>query len=467
MRWRVGRRSFVSSLMAAGAGLVGGGRVRAAVHEAAGSAKVDGSAVTPIRSGLGSTGNVYAELGITPMIDIGGTLTILGGSLMRPEAMELARQANEHFIFMDELEVAAGRFIAKLCKSPAGYTGLVTNGAAASAVVGYAAMMTEDYESRMEAIPDVSKFPKTEVIIQKSHRNPFDHQIRQTGAKLVVVEGREEMVRAINPRTVAIHFTNILSGKGVSAQDTVAIAKQGGVYTFCDASADVPPVSRLWGFPAIGFDMVTFSGGKDICGPAGTGILIGKEQLIGWALLNMSPQEDRIGRPGKVGKESICALLKALEIFVNQDEAATLSKYDARAQVITDAVAKLGVTVKARVYDPARLGGNDTPDYSWTWDKAKIPLTGQQVIEQLAATRPVAIGYILPADYSTSQGKRGRPDADGSVGGAASWAVRPRKTIEEPVFTMETWQLKDGEERIVAKRLVEIFRAAMQTGGKA
>jgi len=57
-----------------------------------------------------------------------------------------------------------GKFIAKLCKSPAGYTGLVTGGAAAAMVVGYAGMMTEDLEPRMRDIPDVSNFPKNEII---------------------------------------------------------------------------------------------------------------------------------------------------------------------------------------------------------------------------------------------------------------------------------------------------------------
>src|SRR5690348_9962942 len=81
-------------------------------------------------------------------------------------------------------------------------------------VVGYAGMMTADLEPRMRDIPDVSKCPRTEGIIQESHRYTFDHQIRQTGAKLVEMETREEMIAAINPKTVAIHFTNILSDKG-------------------------------------------------------------------------------------------------------------------------------------------------------------------------------------------------------------------------------------------------------------
>ena len=231
---------------------------------------VDGSPIVPITTGLGSTGDIYAELGVTPLVNINGTVTVIGGSVMKPEVMELIRRGNEHFVLIDELEIAAGKFIAKLCKSPAGYTGLVTGGAAAAMVVGYAGMMTEDLEPRMRDIPDVSNFPRNEVIIQKSHRYPFDHQIRQTGAKLVEVETREEMIAAINPKTVAIHFTNILSDNGkVSGPETVAIAKEHNIYTFNDAAADVPPKERLWEYPAMGFDMVDLQRRQGYLRPAG------------------------------------------------------------------------------------------------------------------------------------------------------------------------------------------------------
>src|ERR1700740_2433512 len=341
------RRSFLAALGALSGGLFAPSESDASIfgkkHKPPKS--TDGSPVSPIATGLGSTGNIYAELGVTPLVNINGTLTVIGGPFMCPEVIELIRQGNEHSVLIDDLEIAAGKFIAKICKSPAGYTGLVTAGAAAAMVVGYAGMMTEDLEPRMRDIPDVSNFPRNEVIIQKSHRYPFDHQIRQTGAKLVEVETREEMIAAINPKTLAIHFTNILSDKGkVSGPETVAIAKEHGIYTFNDAAADVPPKERLWEYPAVGFDMVTFSGGQDIRGPHASGVLIGSEDLIRYSLLNMSPQEDRIGRCCKVGKETIFGLLKALEIFVNQDYDATLRMYDARAQVITDAVKKFGVT---------------------------------------------------------------------------------------------------------------------------
>src|SRR5215467_14892348 len=348
------RRSFLSAVSTMVGGFLTPNTLSAGIfgkkHKPAKSG-IDGAPIVPITSGLGSTGDIYAELGVTPLVNINGTVTVIGGSVMRPEVMELIRKGNEHFVLIDELEVAAGKFIAKLCKSPAGYTGLVTAGAAAAMVVGYAGMMTEDLEPRMRDVPDVSNFPRNEAIIQKSHRYPFDHQIRQTGAKLVEVENRDEMIAAINPKTLAIHFTNILSDKGkVSGAETVAIAKEHNLYTFNDAAADVPPVARLWEYPALGFDMVAFSGGKDIRGPQAAGILIGKEDLIHYALMNMSPQEDRIGRCCKVGKETIFGMLKALELFVNQDYDDTLRTYDERAQVISDAVKKFGIAALPRQF---------------------------------------------------------------------------------------------------------------------
>jgi len=450
------RRSFLAAFGAAASGLLSPSHANAASifgkRRKPSATSLDGHPIVPITSGLGSTGDIYTELGITPMININGTLTVIGGSVMSPEVMELIRQGNVHCVSIDDLEIAAGKFIATICKSPAGYTGLVTGGAAAALVVGYAAMMTEDLEPRIRTIPDVSDFPRNEVIIQKTHRYPFDHQIRQTGAKLVEVETREEMIAAINPKTVAIHFTNILSDRGkVSGPETVAIAKEHNLYTFNDAAADVPPKERLWEYPELGFDFVAFSGGKDIRGPQAAGILIGRQQLIRYALLNMSPQEDRIGRCCKVGKETIFGMLKALEIFVQQDFDKTISMYDERAKTITRAVAKFGVTALPREFDPNALG-NVTPTYRWQIDRTRMNITGQEVMRQLADTRPLAIGSpgtnvggLEGRDPSAS-----RPDQNKHHGNHGN----PNQ------FGFVVWQLKEGEDKIIAERLVEIFSTA-------
>jgi L-seryl-tRNA(Ser) seleniumtransferase len=445
------RRSFLSVLGAATGSLFAPRAAVAEKKEKDEKHGVDGHAIVPIKSGLGSTGDVYKELGVTPLVNIVGTVTVIGGSVMKPEVMELMRQGNQHFVMINDLEVAAGKYIEKLCKTPPGYTGLVTGGVAAGTVVAYAGMLTEDLEPRMKACPDLTGFPKTEVLIQKAHRNNFDHQVRQTGVKLIEVETKDQMINAINPKTLAMHYINIQSDMGkVSGPEMIEIARKANIYTFNDASADVPPKERLWEYPAQGWDFVAFSGGKDICGPQSTGFLIGKEKLIRWAQMNMSPQEDRIGRSSKVGKEQIFAALKALEMFVEQDYDAVVKSYDERAAVISKAIAKFGVTAQPREFNPQALG-NVTPHYSWKIDTSKVNITSQEVMHQLAETKPVGIGS-LNADAA---GMRGRnPDAP------ANPPEHHHRQQDPTTFGFAVWQLKDGEDKYIADRLVEIFSAA-------
>jgi L-seryl-tRNA(Ser) seleniumtransferase len=174
-------------------------------------------------------------------------------------------------------------------------------------------------------------------------------------------------------------------------------------------------------------------------------------------MLNMSPQEDRIGRCCKVGKETIFGLLKALEIFVNQDYDATLRMYDARAQVITDAVKKFGVTALPRQFNPQALG-NVTPRYSWQIDPSRLKMTGVEVMQKLADTRPVGIGSM----GAGASGMRGR-DPDAPAGGRPAGGRRSGVNGRESdpnTFGFAVWQIKDGEDKIIADRLVEIFSEA-------
>jgi hypothetical protein len=170
--------------------------------------------------------------------------------------------------------------------------------------------------------------------------------------------------------------------------------------------------------------------------------------------LNMSPQEDRIGRCCKVGKETLFAFLKALELFVNQDYDAVLRKYDARAQVISDAIRKFGVTARPREFNPQALG-NVTPRYSWQIDPSKLKITGPEVMQKLADTRPVGIGSM----GAGASGMRGR-DPDAPAGGTQHRGGHGRPPRDPNTFGFAVWQIKDGEDKIIADRLVEIFSEA-------
>ena len=188
-RWN--RRTFLGTLGAL-VGTIFSGRKAFALPSAAG-----GKAASV--SGFGATGNVYEELGVTTVINGQGTMTVLGGSLMRPEVEAVMALAGRHFVSVPELEVAAGKRIAEMLKLPDGYTALVTSGAAAAIQSGLAGILTGGSEALIQQLPDLTGM-KSEVIIQKSHRNPFDHQLRSTGIKLIEIDTREQLRAAVNER---------------------------------------------------------------------------------------------------------------------------------------------------------------------------------------------------------------------------------------------------------------------------
>src|SRR5436190_4297139 len=205
-----------------------------------------------VKSGFGHSGNPYEELGVTTVINCEGTMTMLGGSLPHPELEAVMMQAGRHFVSIPELEVAAGNKIAEMLKLPEGYTALVTSGAAAAMQSGLAGILTGDNPKFIEQIPDLTGL-KSEVIIQESHRNPFDHQLRNTGVKLIVVETVEDVKKAINPQTAMMHFSNFANDEGqIKVEDWVKLAHENNVPALIDAAADTPPVSHLWDYANMG-----------------------------------------------------------------------------------------------------------------------------------------------------------------------------------------------------------------------
>jgi len=372
-------------------------------------------------SGFGQTGNPYEELGVTTVINCEGTMTMLGGSVLRPELEAVMAMAGRHFAHIPELEVAAGKRIAEMLKLPGGYTALVTSGAAAAMQSGLAGILTGGNETFIRQLPDLTGM-KSEVIIQKSHRNPFDHQLRSTGAKLIAIETRDELQQAVNERTAMMHFSNFANASGqIQVDEWAKLAKQYGVPCMNDAAADTPPVSHLWDYTTMGYDLVTFSGGKAIRGPQCAGLLIGRDQLIANALLNNSPHEDTLGRSQKVGKEEIIGMVKALELYLKEDHDTLAKEWQDRLAGISRELAKVpGVSTEFFTPDIA----NHVPHMHITWD-SRISLTPQQVSKLLRSSSPsIVIG-----------GGEGRPG-----------------------LTMCSFMLQPGEDKIVARQLSRVLR---------
>jgi uncharacterized pyridoxal phosphate-dependent enzyme len=372
-------------------------------------------------TGFGESGNPYEELGVTTVINAEGTMTTLGGSLIRPEVEVIMAQASRHFVSVPGLEEAAGKRIAQMLKLPEGYSALVTSGAAAAIQSGLAGILTGDNESLIKQLPDLTGM-KSEVIIQKSHRNPFDHQLRGTGAKLIEIETRDQLRAAVNDRTAMMHFTNFANDAGqIKVDEWVKLAKEYKIPCFNDAAADTPPISHLWDYTNMGYDLVSFSGGKAIRGPQCAGLLIGRHDLVHYALLNNSPYEDTLGRGQKVGKEEIIGMIKALELHLKEDYDALDKEWQDRLELVSREIIRIpGVSTK--FFTPAIA--NHVPHMQITWD-SRISLTPQQVSQLLRNSKPSIV---------MSAGE------------------------EKPGLAMNSFMLQPGEDQIVAEQLSRILR---------
>ena len=332
------RRTFLGTAGALLASAWSGLRLRSA-----GGASVPPAPQADKISGFGSTGNVYQELGVTTVINGQGTMTTLGGSIIRPEVEAVMALATQHFVSIPDLERAAGERIAQMLKLPEGYSALVTSGAAAAIQSGLAGLLTGDNEQLIQQLPDLTGL-KSEVIIQKAHRNPFDHQLRSTGIKLVVIETRDELHNAVGPKTAMMHFTNFANAAGqIKVDEWLKLAKQYNQPTMIDAAADTPPVSHLWDYAQMGYDMITFSGGKAMRGPQCAGLLLGRKEMVHNALLNNSPYEDTLGRGQKVGKEEIVGMIKALELHLKEDYDAFDKEWQDRLELVSREITKVPI----------------------------------------------------------------------------------------------------------------------------
>src|SRR5580700_10296846 len=380
------------------------------------------SAASTRVTGFGQTGSPYEELGVTTVINCEGTMTMLGGSLPHPELEAVMTMAGRHFVSIPELEVAAGKRIAEMLKLPDGYTALVTSGAAAAIQSGLAGILTGGNQSLIRQLPNLSGM-KSEVIIQKSHRNPFDHQLRSTGIKLIEIETVDQLRAAINDRTAMMHFSNFANAAGqIKVDEWVRLAKHYNVPCMNDAAADAPPASQLWDYTRMGYDLVTFSGGKAIRGPQCAGMLLGRTEMVANALLNNSPHEDTLGRSQKVGKEEIIGMVKALELFLAEDHEALAKEWQARLEAIAREITKVpSVSTSFFVPDIA----NHVPHMSITWDASRISLTPQQASRLLRSSKP---SIVIGAG-------EGRPG-----------------------LAMNSFMLQPGEDKIVAEQLSRVLR---------
>ena len=370
--------------------------------------------------------SIYQHLGMTRVIHGAGTTTRYGGSLMRPETIEAMREASQMFVNIDDLNAAAGDAIAKMLGAEAA---LVTAGAASGLVLQSAACLTGDDPGKIARLPNTEGM-RHEIIIQRAHRFPYDQSLCIPGAKLVDIGlGRRTTVNdlenAITDKTAAVFYLHspFTGWPGLlTLKQMVEVAHAHHLPVIVDAASMLPPREHLFRHLREGVDIVNFSGGKGIRGPQSTGILAGRKDLIRAAALNASPNQ-AIGRPSKTSKEEIVGLVKALELFLAEDEEAEMNRYAEVSSHIVDAV-------------------RDLPGL-------------RAVVEQDAVNRviPHAVVYFEPAWKGPS----------GETVREALAAGNPRIYVQQGAvqggyfdeIAIDPINLQPGEEEIVAARLRE------------
>ena len=291
----------------------------------------------------GDPDGIYSSLGVKRAITASGSTTAYGGSKTRPEIHDAMNKASRMMVSLDDLNRAASRIIADATGAEAGF---VASGAAGGLVLQAAAVIAGSDPAMMDRLPD-STGMKNEIIIHKSHRFPYDQCYTSVGAKFVEIgDGRRcqpwqlEAAFTENTAAVAYLFSPFITRRAIPFPELCEIAHRHGVPVIVDAASMLPPRSNLRRFTAEGADMVIYSGGKAVRGPQGTGILCGREDLIDAAFANAAPHQF-IGRGMKVAKEEIVGLLRAIEIFVNEDEEAEMERYRGMAQQVVDALAEV------------------------------------------------------------------------------------------------------------------------------
>jgi uncharacterized pyridoxal phosphate-dependent enzyme len=383
--------------------------------------------------------SIYQRIGVRPFINARGTWTYLSGSLELPEVRAAKQEAAKHFVDIFELQHAVGKRLAELSGAE---SGMVTSGAAGAMASATAACLAGADPEKIWQLPDTTGM-KSEVVMFGG-RSAFDSAIRLAGARLVLTHTHDELRAAINDNTAMIYTTAL----GERLAKAVAIAKEKGVPLLMDDAAGIPPIDNLKLYAKMGIDLYTFSGGKGLCGPQCTGLLLGRKDLIEAALANTSPWEGAVCRPMKVGKEEVMGCLAAVEAWMKMDLNALNREWEARVKRIAKLVDTVpGVKTEIRIPE----GGNRYPTLNVSWDEQAWGFSVADCDKELRAGEP-RIEVLTSNNPSLVPAVRGKD------------AKTPRRPDRLRIISMT---LQSGEDRIVGRRLREILNGARKRAARS
>lgn len=264
----------------------------------------------------------FEEHGLTPFINAHDTYTVYGGSRMAENTLEAMRQISRHFVDMEQLQRRLGEEIAQMTKNEGAY---ITNGAAGALQLAASVCMARGSMYHYRQLPDTSGM-KDEIIVLRAQRNAYDEAIWSTGAVRVEIGDADETLEyelegSICENTAAVfYFLSSLYERGsMELSKVIEIAHRHQIPVVVDAAAQLPPVENLWEITEKGADLVIFSGGKTLCGPADSGLIVGKKALIEDCIRFGAPAHG-ICRTSKTSRESMAGLYMALKNYLELDQ---------------------------------------------------------------------------------------------------------------------------------------------------
>ncbi|AZO18343.1 aminotransferase class V-fold PLP-dependent enzyme [Mesorhizobium sp. M2A.F.Ca.ET.043.05.1.1] len=374
-------------------------------------------------SDAGSNTTIRERLGLRPIINVSGTMTALGASIIVPEAISAMAEMASQWVEMDDLQRSASAIVARLT---GGETGFITACCASGITMAVAGAMTGTNLLAIERLPDDTEGLKSEVVIQLGHivnyGAPIDQSIRVAGAKVIpggtVSVTQDYHVReAINERTAAALYVvahHTVQYGMLSLEEFCEICHAKGVPVIVDAASEYD----LRSFLARGADIVVYSGHKFLSGPT-SGIVTGRKDLVRAAYL----QNRGVARAMKVGKESIAGTMAALEAWEKRDHAGIRRREEAALNLWKDALQGISGINAQIIPDPTNN-----------------PLDRLQV-------------FVRPESRFTAAGL-----ASALAAGSPPIIVRNHE-VERGHFFLDPCNLHPGEAEIVAEQLRAVLTA--------
>jgi uncharacterized pyridoxal phosphate-dependent enzyme len=373
---------------------------------------------------------ILDELDVKPIINARGTFTVLGGSVLDDEIMYAIDEVRKVYVDMDELNLKAGRCIAKMIGVEAAF---VTSGAEAGLVLAIGACMTKGDTEKMSRLPNTERIPN-EMIVQKIQRNIYDYGLEIAGARLIEVgtdseTSASDIESAIGENTSGIVYFAFDPQSGVlPLPEVIKIAREKKLPVIVDAAGELPPKENLKKFTDMGADLVVFSGGKDLGGPNDTGLILGSENLIA-VCRRLGPHSYEtvdsklrvyFGRPMKTSKEDIVATVIAVKRYLSSNQSERMKEWNKKADYISSELSRRNTRLDAKIVHSSRPRPAEVP---------KVQIS------------PRSVGI------SCSEFQEGLKNSDPPV---YTYAIGEDLIIN-------THCLKDGEEKIVVEKVLEVL----------